>query len=275
MATAAGPRSSYAALDGLRLHYLEWGAPDAPTLVLLHALGALVTAHDWDGFAAAMQGTHRVIALDQRGFGLSDWMPAYSFELMAQDLAQLVERLDLDRFTLIGHSMGGYVASLYAEACPDRLGRLVLEDTVPPREGRRIDRTADLQWEYAGFDEFLAFARQQGLQASDDELRVRYVHATRTVEGGRVAFRLDPVVPPAILAQLADPEPTWWHDLAQIGVPTLIVRGADSPVLDAEQVTLAAVAITNCRVVEVPHAGHSVHDDNPTGFLEAVRDFLH
>src|SRR5215475_12802300 len=91
MSTAAGPRSSYAALDSLRLHYLDWGTPAALTLVLLHALGALVTAHDWDGFAAAMQDTHRVIAPDQRGFGLSDWMPAYSFELMAQDLAQLVE----------------------------------------------------------------------------------------------------------------------------------------------------------------------------------------
>ena len=88
MATADGPRSSYVALDGLRLHYLEWGPPDAPTLVLLHALGALVTAHDWEGFAAAMQGTHRVIAPDQRGFGLSDWTPTYSFRLMAQDLAQ-------------------------------------------------------------------------------------------------------------------------------------------------------------------------------------------
>ena len=275
MAAAAGPRSSYAALDGLRLHYLEWGASEAPTLVLLHALGALVTAHDWDGFAAAMQDTHRVIAPDLRGFGLSDWMPAYSFELMAQDTAQLVERLDLDRFTLIGHSMGGTVASLYAAAGPDRLGRLVLEDTVPPREGRRVDRPGDVQWEFAGFDELLAVARQQGIQASDDELRVRFVHATRTLEGGRVAFRLDPTVPPAILAQLAHPDPTWWRDLAQISVPTLIVRGADSPVLDAEQVTLAAAAITNCRVAEVVHAGHSVHSDNPTGFLEAIRGFIH
>src|SRR5215472_6792980 len=136
MATAASPRSSYAELDGLRIHYLEWGAPDAPTLLLLHALGALVTAHDWNGFAAAMHDTHRVIAPDQRGFGLSDWMPAYSFQLMAQDLAQLVEYLDLRSFSLIGHSMGATVACLYAESGSDRLPRLVLEDTVPPREAR-------------------------------------------------------------------------------------------------------------------------------------------
>jgi pimeloyl-ACP methyl ester carboxylesterase len=100
---------------------------------------------------------------------------------------------------------------------------------------------------------------------------VRFTHATRTLDGGRVAFRLDPAVPPAILAQLAGPDPTWWTGLAQIGVPTLIVRGADSPVLDAEQVTLAAAAITDCRVAEVLHAGHSVHYDNPTGFLVLQR----
>lgn len=274
MAAAAGPRSSYAALDGLRLHYLEWGAPDAPTLVLLHALGALVTAHDWDGFAASMQSTHRVIAPDQRGFGLSDWTPTYSFQLMAQDLAQLVERLELDSFSLIGHSMGGTVACLYAEAAPDRLRRLVLEDTVPPRDGRRNERPADVQWAFAGFDELLAVARQHGLQGNDAELRARFAPATRWLDGGRIAFRLDPAVPPAILAQLADPDPSWCRELARIGVPTLIVRGADSQVLDIERVTLAAATITECRVVEVSDAGHSVHFDNPTGFLDAVCGFL-
>jgi pimeloyl-ACP methyl ester carboxylesterase len=274
MAAAPGPRSFHAALDRLRLHYLEWGAPDGPTLVLLHALGALVTAHDWDDFAAAVQGTHRVIAPDQRGFGLSDWTPRYSFQLMAEDLAQLVERLELDSFSLIGHSMGGTVACLYAEEHPNRLRRLVLEDTVPPRDGGRIERPGDVQWEFAGFDELLAVARQHGLQGGDDELRARFAPAIRWLDGGRVGFRLDPAVRPALLAQLADPDPAWWRDLARIGVPTLIVRGADSQVLDAEQLTLAAAAISDCRVVEVPHAGHSVHFDNPTGFLEAVCGFL-
>jgi esterase len=274
MATAAGSRSSHITLEGGRLHCLEWGAPDAPSLVLLHALGALVTAHDWGTFAEAMKDTHRVIALDQRGFGLSDRMPAYSFQLMAQDLRQLVEQLELDSFSLVGHSMGGTVACLYAETAPDRLRRLVLEDTVPPRDGLRIEQRGDVQWEFAGFDELLAVARQHGVQGGDDELRIRLTHATQPLEGDRVAFRLDPALPPAIRAQLADPDPAWWDDLAQISVPTLIVRGADSPGLDAELAAAAAAAIVDCRVVEVPHAGHSVHYDNLGGFLEVVRSFL-
>jgi len=274
MATAAGARSSYVTAEGGRLHYLEWGDPEASSLVLLHALGALVTAFDWGNFAAAMQDTHRVIALDQRGFGLSDHRPAYSFQLMAQDLTHLVEQLELDGFSLIGHSMGGTVACLYAERAADRLRRLVLEDTVPPRDGQRIEQRGDVQWEFASFDELLAVARQHGIQSGDDELRIRLTHATRPLEGGRVAFRLDPALPPAIRAQLADPDPAWWDDLAQISVPTLIVRGTDSLGLDASLAAAAAAAIVDCGVVEVPRAGHSVHYDNLGGFLEVVRGFL-
>jgi esterase len=274
MATTAGPRSAHADLDGRRLHYLEWGALDAPALVLLHGLGALATAHVWDGFAAVMQSTHRVIAPDQRGFGLSDRTPAYSFQLMAHDLARLVDRLELDSFGLVGHSMGGTVACLYAETGPERLRRLVLEDTVPPREGVRTERPTGVQWEFAGLDELLAAMRRHGLQGGDDELRALAAPATRSLDGGRVAFRLDPAVTPAILAQLADPDPAWWRDLGRIGVPALIVRGADSQALDAERATLAAAAIGDCRVVEVPGAGHTVHGDNPAGFLDAVRGFL-
>jgi len=274
MTATSAPRSSYADLDGLRLHYLEWGAPDAPPLVLLHALGALVTAHDWEGVAAAMRGTHRVIAPDQRGFGASDRAAAYSFQLMVRDLELLVDRLDLDQLALVGHSMGGTVACLYAESRPERLRRLVLEDTLPPQEGRPLQPADNPPWEFSGLDELLAVARAHGVQGADDELRARLARATRPLDGGRVAFRLDPAVPPAIRAQLADPDPAWWRDLPRIEVPTLIVRGADSPVVDPERAALAATAIPDCRVVDVARAGHHVHADNPTDFLEAVRPFI-
>jgi len=103
---------------------------------------------------------------------------------------------------------------------------------------------------------------------------VRVAQATRRLDRCRVVFRLDPRVSPAILAQVADPEPTWRRDLDRIAVPTLIVRGASSLALDGERATLAAAVIADCRVAEVSHAGHSVQFDNPTGFLEAVCRFL-
>lgn len=79
-----------------------------------------------------------VVALDQRGHGQSDWSAEYSFELLRDDLAAFVDALGLKRFSLIGHSMGGTVSYLYAEAHCSRLERLVIEDTPPP--GVAFDR---------------------------------------------------------------------------------------------------------------------------------------
>ena len=274
MSTARVRRSAYTDLDDLRLHFLEWGKRDAGPLVLLHGAGTLATAHVWDAFATAMQGTHRVIAPDQRGFGSSDHAHAYSFELMASDLEQFVERLELDAFSLVGHSMGGTVAAIYAERRPAGLRRLVLEDTVPPREGLRLEGQPGAPWEFADMYELFAAARQNGIRGTDDELRERFEPAVRRLDGGRVTFRADRAVLPAIRAQLAEPDPAWFRDLAKIGVPTLVVRGATSGALSAEALAAAAAIIPDCRTVEVANAGHVVHDDNPADFLAAVRAFL-
>lgn len=274
MTRTTGPRDAHADLGGWRLHYLEWGRPEAPPVVFLHALGALVTAHHWDAIAAAMQDRYRVIVPDQRGFGLSDWQQAYSFQLMAHDLAELVERLELDGLILVGHSMGGTVACLYAETRPAALQRLILEDTVPPRAAQRIGPRPALRWEFADVSELVAVARANGRTDPEDELRRLIDHAVRRLPDGRVAFRLDPAVPTAILGQLADPDPAWWRDLPSIAVPTLILRGATSQVVDVNLAGAAATAILACQVVEVPGAGHDIHADQPTAFVEAIRAFL-
>src|SRR5579884_4063474 len=118
-------------LGGLPFHYHEAGSPDHPPLVLLHALGA--DARDWDEITAALADRAHVFALDQRGHGESARTDGYSFEAMRDDLRAFVDALALGRFSLIGHSMGGTVAYLFAETWPERIERLVFEDTPPPR----------------------------------------------------------------------------------------------------------------------------------------------
>jgi pimeloyl-ACP methyl ester carboxylesterase len=243
-------------------------------LILLHALGLLTTAHDWDQVAAAMQGRYRVLVPDQRGFGLSDWAPAYSFELMAHDLRGLVENLELDAFSIVGLSMGGTVACLDAETAPRKLRRLVLEDTVPPPYSRPVDPPSSVRREFASFDDLLAEARRQGAQGSHDQLRARLAPGVRQTAGGRLTLRIDPAVAPSIHAQLDDPDPRWWMDLPHISVPTLIVRGAASELLSAERARSAASAIPDSRLVEVEGAGHAVHRDRLATFLEAVISFV-
>jgi pimeloyl-ACP methyl ester carboxylesterase len=98
--------------------------------VLLHALGE--QSSDWAGVAAALTPAWRVHAPDLRGHGASDWAGSYTIEQLTTDLAAFLDALDLDRVTLVGHSVGGPPAYLYAARHPDRVARLVLEDPAPP-----------------------------------------------------------------------------------------------------------------------------------------------
>jgi 3-oxoadipate enol-lactonase len=99
-------------------------------MVLLHALGE--QAASWDEVAARFATRFRVVALDLRGHGASTWAGAYSFALMRDDVLGVLEALDLHDVVLVGHSMGGTVAYLVAQAQPDRIARLVVEDAPPP-----------------------------------------------------------------------------------------------------------------------------------------------
>lgn len=106
------------------------GNPGGSPLVLLHALGK--DGSDWDEVAEELDDRWRLYVPDLRGHGRSDWPGEYSFELMRADLGALLEALSLRQVTLVGHSMGGVVAYLYTARHPERVERLVLEETPPP-----------------------------------------------------------------------------------------------------------------------------------------------
>lgn len=106
------------------------GEPGGGAVVLLHALGK--NGSDWDPIAEELGRRCRVYVPDLRGHGRSGWPGKYSFELLRDDVAALLDALRLERVTLIGHSMGGVTAYLYAMKHPERVERLVLEDAPPP-----------------------------------------------------------------------------------------------------------------------------------------------
>ena len=99
-------------------------------MVLLHALGE--QASDWDELVPAFAERYRVVAVDLRGHGSSDWPGDYSSEVVRDDVVGLLDALELDDVVLVGHSLGGLVGYLVAAARPRLVRRLVVEDAVPP-----------------------------------------------------------------------------------------------------------------------------------------------
>ena len=130
-ASEAAPRDRFVDAHGLRFHYLEWGEAESPPIVLLH--GFAQTCHSWDFVALSLCDRFRVVALDQRGHGDSDWAPDgdYTPEAYQSDLHAIVQELGLREIVLIGLSMGGRNAFTYASSHPERVRALVIVDAAP------------------------------------------------------------------------------------------------------------------------------------------------
>src|ERR1700693_836837 len=131
MTIAVEPREHTIEARGLRFHYVEWGEAGAPVIVLLHGMSAM--SRIWDPLGQALMARYRVIALDQRGHGDTSWPQehAYSTDDYVGDVEALVEAWGVDRFALIGLSMGGMNAMAYAARHQERLTHLVPID-IPP-----------------------------------------------------------------------------------------------------------------------------------------------
>src|SRR5213594_132023 len=127
----ASARDGTTALGSLRFHFLDWGTPGRPPILLLH--GGAQTAHSWDDVAPDLATDHHVLALDQRGHGDSDRAPAGRYtraDFVADVLAFLDDRR-FDAATLVALSLGGLNAIAFAATHPTRTRGLVVVDVAP------------------------------------------------------------------------------------------------------------------------------------------------
>ncbi len=275
MTTETGVQDKTITLNGLRFHYRDWGNEAAQPLVLLHGFSS--HARSWDTLARAMRGRYHVLALDQRGHGESEWAPDYAPERMVEDVDAFAKALTLPRFALLGLSMGGRNAYAYTAAHPDTVDRLVIVDIGPEIVATGSDRIRAGVQARDVFDdpkEAVQAARAANARADESELHHRVTNNLMTRDDGRWTFRYDAALrSPDRPLPRPDPEAAW-ASLPRITCPTLLVRGAESDILDRATAERMVREIPNCRLVEVPDAGHSVPLDNPRGFLAAVQDFL-
>ena len=282
MTTKVQPQDKTVTVNGLNLHYLDWGAPGGPPLVLLHGMRG--HAHSWDDVSAATCQQYRVLALDQRGRGDTDWAKDgdYSTDAFVADLAAFSDDLGLDSFILCGHSMGGRNSMAFAGRYPEKLQKLIIVDVGPqsdPRGSERIAREMrDVPDEFDTFEAVVEYMGKENRFASDSVLRRRLQYATRQLPSGKFAWRYDL----AIRAQRrqggdttpAAPPVDLWPVLAGIPCPTLVVRGADTDLLPLDVAQRMERELPHGQLIEVPRAGHMVFEDNPGDFIAALQNFL-
>jgi pimeloyl-ACP methyl ester carboxylesterase len=281
MTTEATANDRSVLLNGVRVHYREWGATDAPTLVILHGLSG--SARLFDEHARALADGRHILVPDLRGHGETDWAPDYAMEGFVHDLERLAKQLQLPGFALLGQSLGGTVAYHYAARYPARVERLVLGDIGPDVFAHPAYAAVLAQLKASSLEAFddpeepvrRALAAPSPTGATD-ERTVRARTLANLVQGadGRWHWRYDVAGLAAKLPYGSDFETAAWAALARVRCPTLVVRGENSPVLSRENAERMVQTLADGRWIEVPASGHAVPFDNPAGFLAVVRPFL-
>ena len=266
-------QDKFVTVNGLRLHYLDWGSEGKPPFLMLH--GGSAYAHWWDLVAPAFTNDFHVIALDQRGHGDSQHAnpPAYGTRHYLEDLHAVVGALGLRKPVLMGHSMGGHNSVIYATQHAEELAALILVDTDAAYPERAVEFLRKLGEKPAKvFDSFVeAVSRFQLLPRETfipaERLRYLASFAFRELPDGKWTAKLDRRT---LFREPIDGRPLLPH----ISCPTLIVRAENTPVLSLEKIERLVNSLPNGRWVEVPGTNHHVMLDNPDGLVKAVREFL-
>ena len=219
-------------VNGIELAYTVAGEVGLPPVVLLHALAE--DSSGWSVVVEALVPRYRVYAVDLRGHGGSSRPGDYSLELMRSDVLGFLRALNLEGVSLIGHSLGGAVAYLVAEAEPERVRHLVLEEPPPP-------------------------------------LPATPPRAVPTKPSVPLPF--DWRVLDAVVRQRNHPDPAWWEDLNLICAHTLVIAGGTGSHLPQDQIVALAGRIPDAVLVTI-NAGHNVHTRRPDAFLAELLPFL-
>ncbi len=274
----------------LTLAYAEWGAVDAPPLVLVH--GGRDQKRSWDRVAARLADKYRVIAFDLRGHGQSDWVSDGDYGVMDHvfDLASLVEHLKLDRFTLIGHSLGGNITLRYTGLYPNKIEKLIAIEGLGPspkmlaeREAQKITDRLHIWIEQRRKLSGRPPRIMENLEAAKARMKAAFMHlpddlihhltetGIKTNPDGTVSWAYDPAG-----MGYSPSDITHEHFVQlwrEITCPTWLVYGekswASNPAEDGR-----VEPFQNASVSVIKDAGHWLHHDQFEDFMTQLETFL-
>ena len=286
----SGPTSNSFISQRMRLHYVDWGNPDAPPLILQH--GGRDHCRSWDWVAQELRKDWHVICPDLRGHGDSAWVSDGDYDLNAfvYDFAQLVESLGYEQVSVIAHSLGGNIATRYAGLYPDKVRRFVNIEGLgfsAKRTGNLPERSFDERFRTWIEDKRKAAARQHRRYASlreayermkgenkhltDEQARHLTIHGASRNEDGTWSWKFDPYLHVWTFNEIPKDEITGLWE--RVTCPTLLLWGKDSffssPADDGR-----AAHFQDARVIEYEQAGHWLHHDQFDRFMADVKAFL-
>ena len=270
--TTAGYQDRFITVNGLRIHYLDWGNEGKPAFLMLHGIGRV--AHSFDHLAPRFSNDYHVMAIDMRGHGDSAWSPegAYLVEDYVKDLEAMVEQLNLRGIVLLGNSTGGRVVQVYAGMHPERVSRLISEDVGPERTNEIASAfTRQVQQEANGWaseDDLVASLKRNGGKTSDDLLRTYAHFGTKKREDGRIVWKRDPNLAKGFV-------PTeLWRFVREIKSPVIYILGGSSRIVPPETQKQLQETLPHCQIVVMPGLGHYPDQEAPEEFIRIVQTFL-
>jgi len=264
-ASSVVPTSHYLQCCDREVHYVEWGEPDAPAVLLWHGLAR--NGRDFDELAIALAPTYRIICPDMIGRGLSQWSPLpdaeYCFDFYSQVALALVDQLGIKQMRWVGTSMGGALGiRAGATTLKGRITHLALNDigatSAAPEGAARIVTYVSNPLTFATVTEFEAQLREVYKPfgwMSDTQLRRMAETSVRRLPNGRITPHYDPHIVRQFAAHPTDY--VQWEYYDRLDMPTLLLRGADSDLLTRDVAQQMTRRGPRAELVEIAGCGHA------------------
>lgn len=260
--------------SGPALHYLEWPgwAADAPVVLMLHGGG--LHAHTFDLTANLLRCRARCLAVDLRGHGESDWVEptGYGSDAICEDIDAVIAALKLEDVVVVGHSLGGMGAMVWAGRRPAALKGIVIVDVAPEMDAAGIGSVGAF---VTTPQSFVDLEEVQAHLAADSPTRAPRVDGVaanlRWGDDGRLTFKYDSSQFMAMKLELRD---DLRRIVRQIVCPTRILRGERSNVTSETAAAELAGLIPGATWTTIPDAGHTIQSSNPVALAAHVVKFL-